>query len=74
MPERAGKMPRFEVPDWLVRIVAKFDDDIRGNVGELGAVKKADSSAVRQLLGRDLILVEEATIASARSLLAQGLA
>ena len=74
MPERSGKMPRFEVPDWVVRLVANVDADIRGNLGELGVVKRADASEVKRLLGRDLISAEEATIASALSLVSQGLA
>ena len=74
MPERSGRMPRFEVPDWVVRLVASFDADVRGNLGELGVTKYVDASAVKRLLGRDLIAAEEATIASARSLVAQGLA
>jgi len=73
MPERARNMPRFEVPDWMVRLVAFVDADIRGNLGELGVVKRADATAARRLLGRDLIAADEATIASARSLVAQGL-
>lgn len=73
LPERAGKLPRFEVPDWVVRLVGLFDADIRGNLGELGVVKRVDSPEVRRLLGRDLIAAEDATIASARSLVAQGL-
>jgi nucleoside-diphosphate-sugar epimerase len=74
MPDRAGKLPRFEVPDWVVRLVGIVDADIRGNLGELGVVKRADASEVKRLLGRDLISPEEATLSSARSLVAQGLA
>jgi len=74
MPERAGKMPRFEVPDWVVRLVAFVDRDIRGNLGELGALRRIDAAEVVGLLGRPLIAAEEATVASARSLVAQGLA
>ena len=74
MPERSRKMPRFEVPDWIVRLVANVDADIRGNLGELGVVKRADASDVKRLLGRDLIAAEEATISSAQSLVAQRLA
>jgi nucleoside-diphosphate-sugar epimerase len=74
MPERSGKMPRFEVPDWLVRLAANVDADLRGNLGELGVVKRADAGDVKRLLGRDLIAAEEATISSARSLVAHGLA
>ena len=74
LPERAGKMPRFEVPDWLVRLVAFVDSDIRGNVGELGVLKRVDGSPAAALLGRQLIGADEAIVASARSLIAQGLA
>lgn len=74
LPDRAGKLPRLEVPDWVVRLVGIVDADIRGNLGELGVVKRGDASAVKRLLGRDLISAEEATLASARSLIAQGLA
>jgi nucleoside-diphosphate-sugar epimerase len=74
MPERSGKMPRFEVPDWVVRLLGFVDADVRGNLAELGVVKKADASEVRKLLGRDLIPADEAIIASARSLIDQGLA
>lgn len=74
LPDRAGKLPRLEVPDWMVRLVAAVDADIRGNLGELGTVKRGDASDVKHLLGRDLIAADEATLASARSLIAQGLA
>ena len=74
LPDRAGKLPRFEVPDWVVRLVGVVDADIRGNLGELGVVKRADPTDVRRLLGRELISPEEATLSSARSLIAQGLA
>ena len=74
LPEKAAKLPRFEVPDWVVRLVAFVDADIRGNVGELGVVKTSDAAPVAALLGRNLIPVDEALIASARTLIAHGLA
>lgn len=74
LPDRTSKLPRFEVPDWVVRLVGIVDPDIRGNLGELGTVKLADASDVKALLGRDLIAADQATVASARSLIAQGLA
>jgi dihydroflavonol-4-reductase len=73
LPDRAGKLPRFEVPDWVVRLVGIVDADIRGNLGELGVVKRGDASDVKRLLGRDLISAEDATVASARSVIAHGL-
>lgn len=73
LPGHAAKMPRFEVSDWLVRIVAAFDKEIAANVGELGSRKKIDGSPAVALLGRPLITADEALIAAARSLVAQGL-
>lgn len=72
-PDRAGKMPRFEAPDWVVRLFAAFDKDARGNRGELGSLKLADSSAVEALLGRRLIAAPDSTVEAGRSLIAQGL-
>jgi nucleoside-diphosphate-sugar epimerase len=72
-PERAGRLPRFVLPDWTVRIAALFNADIRDNLGELGRARRVDASAAIALLGRDPITPAEALIASARSLIATGL-
>jgi dihydroflavonol-4-reductase len=74
IPERAAKLPRFEVPDWVVRLMGFVDKDVRGNLDELGVVKTADSAAVQALLGRPLIAPDEAVAASARDLVAHGIA
>ena len=58
----------------MVRLVAFVDADIRGNVGELGVVKTADARPIEALLGRNLIPVDEALVAAARTLVAQGIA
>jgi len=68
-PEFAGRLPRIEAPDWLVRIFALFDKDARGNLGELGVVRRMDSSDAVALLGRSLIPAEDAVVATAESLL-----
>lgn len=74
LPERASTIPRFEVPDWLVRMFAVFDSDMRGNVGELGSHKTTDALDAKALLGRPFIPAEETIVATARSLIAHGLA
>ena len=73
-PDRASKMPRFELPDWFVKAVAIFDPELRDNTGELGVIRRLDSSDAVALLGRKLIAPEEALVASADSLIAHGLA
>jgi dihydroflavonol-4-reductase len=69
-PAYAAKLPRFELPDWVVRVYALFDADLRSNRGELGVVKRLDSRDVVALLGRDLIPAEAALVATAESLIA----
>ena len=73
-PAYARKLPRFELPDWIVRLYALFDRDLRDNVGELGVVKRMDSSDAVALLGRPLISAEDALVATAESVIAQKLA
>jgi nucleoside-diphosphate-sugar epimerase len=72
MPEFARKLPRREVPDWLVRLFSFVDKDIRGNVGELGITRHTDSTDAVKLLGHKLISAEDAIIASAMTLVAEG--
>ncbi len=69
-PEYARKLPRFELPDWAVRLYALFDSEVRGNLGELGVVRRMDSRDVVALLGRDLIKADAALVATAESLIA----
>jgi nucleoside-diphosphate-sugar epimerase len=72
-PERARKLPRFQLPDWAVRLVGLVDPQVRDNLGELGNTRRLDSSPAVALLGRDLIAPEAAVVASTESLIAKGL-
>jgi dihydroflavonol-4-reductase len=72
-PEHARKIPRIVMPDWAVRIFALFDSDVRGSVGELGVTRRLDSADAVALLGRALIPPEAAIVATAQSVVAQGL-
>lgn len=62
------RIPRFEIPDWLVRFYARFDQQVRDNVGELGYPKPLDSKAAVALLGHDFIPAKQAVLATAKSL------
>ena len=73
MPEFAPKLPKREVPDWIVKLFAMVDRDMRGNTGELGVVRRTDSSDVVKLLGHPLIPATDSVVATARSLVAEGL-
>jgi nucleoside-diphosphate-sugar epimerase len=73
MPEFDRRLPRMVVPDWVVRLFSFVDKDMRGNIGELNVLRRTDASEVTKLLGRPLISSEDATIATAKSLVAEGL-
>ena len=72
-PERARKIPRREMPDWIVRLYGLFDRDVRSNAGELGVFRRVDSSAVVRLLGRELVPAREAIVATGESVIREGL-
>ena len=47
-PNRS-KLPRAELPDWLVRLAAHFDDRVKGVVPDLGTFHDADAGYVTNL-------------------------
>jgi dihydroflavonol-4-reductase len=72
--EKARWAPKFELPNFMVKIVGLFDAPARAIVPELGLDRKMDNSRVKKALGIEFIPVEEAAIASGRSLIEYGLA
>lgn len=69
----AAKVTTRQLPSWLVRIVALFDGEARQIVPELGRVKNATSAKAKTLLGWSPRSAEHALVASAESLIANGL-
>jgi len=67
------KVPGFELPSWLVRLVALFDRDIRDNTAELDNIRAVDGSAGQRLIGRPYIPAPDALVATAKSLYANGI-
>lgn len=72
-PAYAGKLPKFELPDWAVRLYAIFDSDARSSLGELGHSKALDASHARAVLGREFISSKEALEAMAQTIVDQDL-
>ena len=68
-PSRAVSIPRFVVPDWIVRLYALLDRDLRDNLGALGASHPLDASRAEALLGRPFIAPADAAVATAQSLI-----
>lgn len=72
-PELAHRLPRLVAPDWMVRLAALFDADIRGNLGELGVLKRLDSTPAIALLDHPLRPARDAIAATIESLVREGL-
>lgn len=70
-PDR--RVPTWQLPDWVVRLVALVDKDVRDNMVELGTIKRVNGQRGPPRLGRPLITTAEATIATGRSLIEQEL-
>ncbi len=73
MPEFSSRLPRREAPDWLVKMFAFVDPDMRGNAGEVGVVRSTDASAAERLLGHAMVPPETAILETARDLVAHGI-
>jgi dihydroflavonol-4-reductase len=66
---RARRVPRFEVPDWLVRLAARPIPRLRDAVPLLGKVRRASSAKAMTRLGWTPRAVDETIVATAESLL-----
>ena len=73
MGASAKKVPTFQLPNWLVRLVALRDPLARSIVHELGRVKNASHEKAKQVLGWTPRSNEEAIVATAESFVRLGL-
>ncbi len=71
--DAARRVPTRALPDWLLRIVALFDSSVGQIVPELGKVKNATSDKARRVLGWAPRSNDEAIVATAESLMRNGL-
>jgi len=70
--EWANRVPTRHLPDWLVRLVALVDREVRGQVFELGKVRRLSSEKALRELGWSARPVEETIIDTATTLEAVG--
>jgi nucleoside-diphosphate-sugar epimerase len=68
-PAHARRAPRFEAPDWLVRLYGLFDAEVAANLHALGVVHQLDCSSAIALLGRPFLPPRVACAATAQSLI-----
>ena len=70
---QAHKVPTRNVPDWLVRVVARFNPLARAVVSELGSVRHQDASHAKAVLGWATRPVEQSILDTARCLIELGI-
>jgi nucleoside-diphosphate-sugar epimerase len=73
MGASARKVPRFQLPDWLVRIAAIRNSAVKQILPELGKVKNSTNEKARRMLGWTPRSNEESIAAAAESLVRLGL-
>ncbi|MEZ0111129.1 nucleoside-diphosphate-sugar epimerase [Catenulispora sp. EB89] len=67
----ARRVSTRTIPDWVVRLAARFDDNARQAVPMIGRPHRATSAKAEQLLGWTPRPKEEAVLATGRSILAR---
>lgn len=66
-------VPRRKLPDWLMRLVGRFDPLVRQVLGELGKVRDTDISHARTRLGWNPRPVEESILDTVRDMIRLGI-
>src|SRR5262249_36804170 len=69
----ARRLPTWQLPDWLTRLVSLWVPALRQFVPQLGKIKNASNEKARRLLGWSPSSNEEAIVATAESLIRLGL-
>jgi dihydroflavonol-4-reductase len=72
-PEFAPKMRARRLPDFVVRLVALYDRDVKTAAMTLGRQHNMDISLATPILGRPLISTQDAALAMANSMIDLGL-
>lgn len=69
----ARRVPTRQLPDWMVRLAAFADPEVRQIVPELGKMKNATSAKAIRMLGWSPRSSEDAIVATAESMMRLGL-
>ena len=69
---KAKKVPTRKLPDWVVRSVGLFDSEVRGQLFELGKVRRPSSAKAEKDLGWSTRRLEDTIVDTATSLDAVG--
>mmetsp|Transcript_9343 Transcript_9343/g.16292 ORF Transcript_9343/g.16292 Transcript_9343/m.16292 type:complete len:355 (-) Transcript_9343:169-1233(-) len=72
-PKYANKVPRYTLPNWLIRLGAYFDPALKLGLIDLGCRYEADSTYVTELTGVTFRPASEAIQAMGQSLIDKGI-
>jgi dihydroflavonol-4-reductase len=70
--DKAKKVPTRKLPDWVVRLVGLFDSEVRGQLFELGKVRRPSSAKAEKDLGWSSRPWQDTLVDTATSLEAVG--
>lgn len=68
-PAYDRKIPKRKIPDWALKLMAKFQPVYQQTIPELGRTRKASNAKASRVLGVKFRTAQEALIASAQSLI-----
>lgn len=68
LPDLKGKVPKFVMPDAMVRTLAVFDKRLRTVLPELGIVRHCSNAKAKEVLGHSFRPPNEAVASAAKSL------
>ncbi|MEM1131710.1 MAG: NAD-dependent epimerase/dehydratase family protein [Pseudomonadota bacterium] len=71
--DKAKKVPKAKLPDFIMKIIALFDPVARSVVSELGKVRHVDASHAKKRLGWKTRPVEDSIVDTANDLIARGI-
>ena len=71
-PKKARKLPKSEMPNFVVRLAAMFDDRIKGIIADLGTFHEVDNAYVKNLTGVKFRPAKQSVLDSCEYLIAQG--
>ena len=71
-PEYAAKVPKRQLPTWLVRLAAKRQPALASFTSELGKAKLISNAQAKEVLGWEPRSIEESLVDTVRSLAAVG--
>lgn len=72
MGKAGARVPSRVLPDWLVRLLARFMPDLAEVVREFGTLRRANSAKARRVLGWTPRTIEDTITDTAKSLIALG--